>query len=91
MCKVLPSFTLEAKITAYVLPSVSTTCTVLLPLSAKGCGGKRKINYLPLRAPTLQKDYKSVKPYAGCQGPGPPSPSFFWVSPSWFFLLLRLL
>lgn len=77
MCKVFPSFTLEAKITAYVLPSVSTTCTVLLPLSAKGCGGKQKINYVLLETPTLQKGCKSVNqdaraspPRSVCPPPG---------------------
>lgn len=74
MCKVFPSFTLEAKITAYVLPLVSTTCTVLLPLSAKERGGKQKLNYVLLRTPTLQKGCKSVNQDARASPPSPVCP-----------------
>lgn len=93
MCKVFPSFTLETKITAYVLPSVSTTRAVFLPPSAKGHGGQQKINYVLLRTPTVQKDYKSVNQDA--RGQAHPAPFFCVVfpppPPKRFFLLLRLL
>lgn len=90
MCKVFPSFALEAKITAYVLPSVSTTCAVLLPRSAKRRGGKRKINYPPT-ARELPHCKRAVRARIGVLGPGPASMSVFSLSPSWFFLLLRLI
>ena len=87
MCKVFPSTSLEAKMTMYVSPSVSTSCTLVFCLSAKGRGGKQKINDL-LRAPALQKGCESVNQGARAR---PPSRSFFRVSPSWFLPLLRLL